>query len=279
VKTGEGTFTARDGLTLFERWWLPDGDPRAVIALVHGYAEHSGRYEHVGRTLAAARYATYSYDLRGHGRSEGPRVYVRSFNEHLRDLAGFLRIVRERQPELPLFLLGHSMGGTIATLFAITRAPALAGLVLSGPGLRRRDDIPAIIPPAVSLLARVIPKAGLFKLDAAQVSRDPDVVRLYDEDPLVYRGRVPLGSAAAAGRAVARIQRDMEKVSVPLLIMHGTADGLTTPAGSQALYERASSSDKTLRLYEGLYHEIFNEPERVEVIGDLIAWLDARTPG
>jgi alpha-beta hydrolase superfamily lysophospholipase len=277
MKHNEDTFHARDGLTLFEQSWLPDGEARAVVAIVHGYAEHSGRYQHVGEALAARGYAVETLDLRGHGRSEGERATVRSFGQFLSDLRLFLTRVAARYTNTPLFVLGHSMGGTIVTLYAVVDRPAVQGLVLSGPGLVGRGRGWRVTGSVFAVVGRLFPRLPLAQLEARTVSRDPAVVAAYDSDPFVYRGRMRAGMLRAFHFALDRIQRDMEAVTAPLLIMHGTADELTDPEGRRQLHERALSSDKTLKLYEGLAHEVLNEPEQEEVIGDLLAWLDAHT--
>jgi alpha-beta hydrolase superfamily lysophospholipase len=274
VRTEDDTFTTADGVRLFERRWLPKGAPKAALAIVHGYAEHSGRYAYVGEAIAARGYAVHAVDLRGHGRSEGPRAFVRSFDAYLADLRAFLDRVRATTPGAAVFLLGHSMGGTIVALAAVADRPAVEGILLSGPVTVR--NAPRLFERVINVIARVAPMLPLTKLAAGAVSRDPDVVRRYDEDPLVYRGRMRVGLLAAMLRAARRVDSGIAKMSLPVLFMHGTADQLTTPEGSRDLYERAASSDKTLKLYDGLYHEILNEPERDEVIADIAAWLAAR---
>lgn len=276
MRRTSSTIAAADGLMLFERHWLPDGDPRADLVIVHGYAEHSGRYEHVGTLLAGRGYAVHAFDLRGHGESGGRRVFVRSVDEYLGDLDAFLG--RNRCAGRPLFLLGHSMGGTIVTLEVVTRQPAVDGLILSGPALTASGTSP-IMARIVQIIARFLPGLRLRQLDATAVSRDPAVVTAYEADPLVDRGKMYAGTAAAMMRAMRTIDHDVSRIRLPLLVMHGTEDRLADPQGSRSLHERASSPDKTLRLYAGLHHEIFNEPEQNEVLGDLVAWLDARTGG
>jgi alpha-beta hydrolase superfamily lysophospholipase len=248
------------------------------VAIVHGYAEHCGRYQHVAERLTAEGYAVHSFDLRGHGRSAGDRTLVHSFNEHLSDVKRFLAWVRERHAGTPVFLLGHSMGGMIATLYVIARQPELAGLILSGPALPAPAGSSAPLQRAKAFLRRTKPGAPRV-LPAATISRDPEVVAAYESDPLVYRGPGRPESMQAGTRARQRIGRDMERISVPLMILHGTGDLLTSPAGSEALFARASAKDKTLKLYEDLYHEVFNEPEQDEVFDDLVEWLNERTAG
>jgi len=275
IRQEEDTFDAADGRRLYERRWLPDGTERAHIAIVHGYAEHSGRYAYTGAALARRGYAVHALDLRGHGRSDGTRAYVRSFDEYLLDVRAFLARVDERAGGRPVFLLGHSMGGAIVALLLAVGHPALRGALLSGAAISS-EGTPRIVRAIIALLGRIAPRLPLVKLKAADVSRDPAVVEQYDTDPLVYHGRVRAGLAAAMSRGIRRIERDAPSITLPLLIMHGTADALANPAGSIALHERAGTSDKTLKLYDGLAHEILNEPEKDRVIADIASWLDAR---
>ncbi len=262
-----GFFESTGGLKLFEQRWLPAGTPRAVVAIVHGYAEHSGRYEWTAGRLTARGYAVEALDLRGHGRSDGERVFVDAFEEYLDDVERFLERVRGRHPGQPVFLLGHSMGGGVVTCFVVARKPALAGVLLSGSAMLSPRPAPDPGTPP--------PPPG--PLPASTISRDPAVVAAYEHDPLVYRGAPRTDRAKAMGAAFALVQGGMESITVPLLIMHGTGDLLAPPEGSRRLYERAGSRDKTLKLYEGLYHEILNEPEKEQVIADVLAWLDERT--
>jgi acylglycerol lipase len=270
-----GTYESDDGLRLFEQEWSPEGTPKAGVVIVHGYGEHTGRYVHVAEELTRNGYAVSTFDLRGHGRSQGdPRTFVRSFDEHLDDLERFLSRVRERHSGRPLFLFGHSMGGTIATLFAIARQPEIRGLLLSGASLKLSDNYSPSLITLAKIISLVLPKLRLIKLDASAVSRDAEVVREYVTDPLVYHGGIPARTGAEMNRAMERIRQRMETLEEPLLIMHGTCDLLADPEGSRQLYDRAESDDKDLRLYEGLYHEILNEPEKAQVLADMVEWLD-----
>ena len=269
MKNETATFETSGGLTLFEQRWSPDGPSRAVVAIVHGYAEHSGRYEWTAARLTARGYAAEALDLRGHGRSGGERVFVNSFDEYFDDVERFLARVRERNPGLPVFLFGHSMGGGVVAGFTIARKPALAGVLLSGAAML--GPRPAAGPGPSN------PPRPPGPLPASTISRDPAVVAAYESDPLVYRGAPRTDRAAAMGAAYDLVQKGMESITLPLLIMHGTGDLLVPFAGSRVLMERAASKDKTLKLYEGLYHEILNEPEKDQVVADILAWLDVRT--
>jgi alpha-beta hydrolase superfamily lysophospholipase len=278
VEHGEGRFEGAGGARLFEQHWRPAGaDARGVLVLVHGLKDHSARYASAAETLARRGFAVYAFDLRGHGRSDGARVAIDAFAEYLDDLDRFLACVREREPARPTFLFGHSMGGAIVTLFAIERRPALAGIVLSAPALRVADDVPAVLVGSTKLLGAVLPGLPVFGLESAGFSRDPAVVRENDEtDPLIEHGRAPARTASELLGAIAEIQERMEEVRAPLLILHGTADRITDPEGSRELAARARSGDVTLRLYDGLYHDLLHEPEQAEVLGEIAAWLEAR---
>jgi alpha-beta hydrolase superfamily lysophospholipase len=275
VRREESTFRNRQGMKLFERRWLPPGSPRAVIILVHGYAEHTGRYDHVGAWLAERGYALRGFDLRGHGLSDGPRAFVESFREFLDDLREYLPRVRAEHAGAPLLVLGHSMGGTITSLWLAVDQPPLTGAILSGPVAATGDRTN----PVLRLLAAIgkrFPRLRLTTLAAASVSRDQEVVRRYEGDPLVYRGRTRAGLLAAMVRAVERVDRDAERIPGPVLIMHGTEDQLAAPEGSQRLDDRIGAADCTLKLYRGLYHEILNEPEKDQVLGDMLSWIEIR---
>jgi len=272
-------FATPDGLKLYEQRWLPEHCPRAVVALVHGVNEHSGRYAELAGVLGQHGYTLWAMDLRGHGRSEGPRAWVRCFDDYLADLDVFLERVRSKAPCERLFLLGHSMGGAIATLYAITRQPRLDGLILSAPALVIGGRVFPVLRRLAGLVSRLWPRLRLVRLGCRFISRDPAVVERFRNDPLVYHGRFPVRTGAEILRACARIGRQMERVRLPLLILHGTGDVVTDAEGSRRLYQRADSPDKTLHLYPGLYHEVLSEPEKDRVRADLLRWLERRCAG
>lgn len=283
MKHAEGTYGGFKNLGIYFQHWQPDSAPRAVIVIVHGYAEHSGRYQHVAEFFAERGYAVYASDHRGHGRSEGERAYVERFDDFVRDLRTFVDVVQQREPERRLFVIGHSMGGAIAALFGAERGPSaehgrsLEGLILSGAYVRPSGGVSPVLVRLLKLLSTVVPKLGVTPLDSAGVSRDPDVAARYDADPLNYRGRVRARMAAELFQAGDRVLANLHAITVPILIMHGAADKLADPEGSRLIYDGVSSTDKTLKIYEGLYHEIFNEPERDRVLADVAGWLDQRS--
>ena len=278
MNTGRAFFDSSDGRHICEQWWRPTSPPpRGVLAICHGFAEHGGRYAEFAQSLGSRGYVVEALDLRGHGRSAGARAHVRSFEEYLNDLDLFLKNVRASNAGLPIFLLGHSMGGGIAVLYVIARNPELSGVILSGPAIG--SELLKLSRTSQMLLRVMapLPRLRLRKLPATAVSRDPEVVRKYEEDPLVFRGGATVAHARAGVRALTRVARDMEQFTLPLLILHGAGDTLVPTAGSEELYQRAQSFDKRLKIYPGLYHEVLNEPERLAVIGDIAAWLDERT--
>jgi acylglycerol lipase len=272
IQHSEGVFQSFDGSQLYEQSWLPESSNASII-IVHGYAEHSQRYTHVAFHLALHEFAVYTFDLRGHGKSSGDHCFVNFFNDYLTDLEIFLTKIKEREPGKPVFLLGHSMGGTISTLFAIKHQPQLRGLILSAPFLQVPNHISTLAIRLNALLSRVIPKLPTTKLDSRTLSRDLQVVKSYETDPLVYQGRTPARTGAEIIRATREIQLSMEAVKLPLLILHGTSDRLAQFEGSKQLYDCAGSQDKLLKLYDDLYHEVFNEPEKIQILEDLTMWL------
>jgi acylglycerol lipase len=278
LRHGEGMFAGKDGVRLFEQFWWPVGRPRAVLVIVHGLKDHGSRYADVAERLARSGFAVYAPDLRGHGRSDGDRAYVERFDDYLDDLEVFLARVRGREPGRPIFLFGHSMGGAIAALYAIERKPALAGLVLSAPALRPGGGSSSLLVAATKTVGAAFPRLAVMDLPDEQFSRDPGVVAAMAEDPLIEQGNGPARTAAELLSAMARIDERAEEIVLPLLVLHGTADRVTDPGKSREFVERARSTEKSIRLYEGLAHDLLHEPERATVAADLEAWLEANAP-
>ncbi|MFZ5727502.1 MAG: alpha/beta hydrolase [Pseudomonadota bacterium] len=269
------TGSAGAGAKLHVTHWLPEGRPRAIVLLAHGYAEHAGRYAHVAQRLTQAGYAVYAVDHWGHGRSDGEGGYVPRFSAYLDGMAELLTLVEINHGDTPRLLLGHSMGGLIATLFLIERQQAFAAAAVSGPAI-----LPAQSPSRFTVwisrfLSRFLPRLGVLSLDANGVSRDPAVVEAYKADPLVYGGKIGARLGKEFMDAMAAAQAGAPTIRLPLLIQHGEADRLTAPAGSRHLFDHVASADKHLEIYPGLFHEIYNEPERDAVLDDLIGWFDA----
>lgn len=273
MKHKEGKFKGHKGLNLYYQCWLPDGAPKAVLLVVHGLAEHSGRYKNLVNYFVPKGYAAYALDHHGHGKSEGIRSYVDQFTNYLTDLKTFFNMVRKEHEDAKIFLVGHSMGATIATAYAAEHQQELAGLILSGASLTASPSVSPALLAMAGVVAALAPKMGVTALDASAISRDKAVVDAYVNDPLVFRGKIPSRMGAELVKIWKKLPGQMPEIKLPMLIMHGSADQLAAPEGSKLLYERASSKDKTLKLYDGFYHEIFNEPEHKQVMADVEAWL------
>lgn len=268
----EGRLSGVEDVELFWQGWLPDGDPSGVLLLSHGIGEHSGRYGHVVDELVGDGWAVYGLDHRGHGRSGGTRVHARRYEGLVSDLETFRALVAARHPGLPVFLLGHSMGGQIALAHAVAHQRELAGLVLSAPALAN-DIVPSRLVPALQVIARVLPTIRPVGIDVTRISRDPDVVRDYQDDPLVHHGNPTLALGAAVYAQMELLTARSGELRLPVLVQHGTEDALTDPKGTLRLEAACGSPDTTVRWYEGLWHEIYNEPDRARPLGDLRTWL------
>jgi alpha-beta hydrolase superfamily lysophospholipase len=277
MHTVDDQLLAADGERLFARRWLPEGETRADIVLLHGLAEHSGRYEHVAEFLTDRGYAIHTFDGRGHGRTPGHRGFIPSLADYQRDIAACIGWAQPAGSSRPLFLMGHSMGGGLAAVYALENPDELDGLILSSAALAPGEDFSPLLITLVNLLARLAPRLPTVELESAGLSRDPAVVEAYDRDPLNVRGRLPARTGAVLAQMVSQIQARMEELSVPFLAIHGTADPLTDPQGSKDVYSRAAAGDKTLKLFEGFYHETFNEPEKEQVLAFIADWLDTRS--
>ena len=247
--------------------------------LVHGLGEHSGRYRHVAASLTGAGLAVYALDHRGHGRSDGPRALIDRAARAIADIDALARIAREAHPSPPLLVLGHSMGGLLALGFAHAHSASASGMILTGP-LAAAPRVPPGARIAGRVLSALAPTAPLLApIDPRLVSRDPQVVEDYRRDPLVHHGRLPARTAAELAGMLERVPELAAGISLPTLIAYGTEDRLCPPSGSEMLARRLAGADVTLRAYDGLFHEVLNEPERDRVIADILDWIAARLPG
>lgn len=272
-----GSFTTPDGITIHTLHWLPEGPPKAVIFIIHGLAEHSGRYQHVARYLTGRGYAVYSMDNRGHGRSGGERAYFASMDQAVDDLEIYFNQVTAGHPEARIFALGHSLGSLLGLVLALRRQAEMSGFISSGTPIAADLEASPLLKFIGRVLNPIAPKLHLQPLDPKTVSRDPAVVKAYQDDPLVYHRRVRVIVSMSGAQACEMVRERLIELRLPLLILHGSADKLTPVSGSRILFERAGSPDKNFKSYPGLYHEILNEPEQNTVLGDIAAWLDERS--
>jgi len=272
----DGKFTGAAGKQIYWQAWLPSEEPVGVVVIVHGYAEHSGRYTHVADRLVSAGYATYALDCYGHGKSEGSRANVNRMSELVTDVDRVLRMAAAKHPEHPVFLLAHSLGTIVALDYVIGTPAPLAGLVLSGVLMEVTvGSKPERL--AARLLSPIAGNVPVTPFDPALVSRDPAVVQAYVDDPLNYHGKVKIRTGAETLAVMDRVKPQLSKVEVPLLLLHGGVDKINLVSGVSTVADAVSTKDVTVKVYDDAYHEVFNEPEQDVVLGDLVDWLKAHS--
>ena len=276
----EGRFRTLDGLQLFWQRWAPDEEPRAVVVIVHGVCEHSGRYGNLVEPLVEDGYAVYAYDQRGHGLSPGPRVHIDRWAQYRDDLGIFLALVADWAPGLQVVLYGHSMGSLVVLDYVLAHPHGLAGLVVSGVALQPAGVGTAWQVAAARVLTHVTPRLALdLHIRPDALSRDPQAVVAALADPaLTSRATVRWGTEGLA--TVATVRRRLDEIEIPLLVLHGGADPLNRPAGAQELVDSVASADTTLHVYPGVRHEPHNDLGHEAVAADVIEWLGRVTgPG
>lgn len=271
----EAKFQGVGGIGIFYRSWLPAKARRGVLVLAHGFNAHSGHYRATAEQLAARGFAVYAFDHRGRGRSDGERYYVDKFADYVSDLASCIALAKSQQAGLPVFVLGHSMGGVVAATYALDHQAEIAGLICES--LAFQVYAPDFALAALKGLSHVAPHAHVLKLKLEDFSRDPEVVRALRDDPLIQNEVEATKTVAEMVRADERLARDVQLIQLPLLVLHGTQDKVTKPAGSKLLYEGAGSQDKTLKLYDGHAHDLLNDLDKAVVLADIVSWLERRT--
>jgi alpha-beta hydrolase superfamily lysophospholipase len=271
----EGNFKGVRNSNIYYQAWLPEGNVKAVLLIVHGLGEHCGRYMNVVNHFVPLGYAVYGLDHIGHGKSEGQREVVERFDDYTTTLTIYYNMVKGWQTTKPIFLLGHSMVGTIATYYLLDHQADFRGAVISAPGIKVSDSISPATITMGKILSVIAPKAGVLALDVNSISRDPEVVTAYVNDPLVFHGKTPARLAAEFVKTMQHITAEVDKITLPFIVIQSGQDKIVDPAGAQMLYDKAGSKDKTIKIYEGLYHEVFNEPERARVLKDVETWLAA----
>lgn len=273
----EARFSGERGTEIYYQSWTPTGKSKAILALAHGIGEHSGRYAHVADYFAGMGYAFWACDLRGHGKSGGRRGHINSFHEYLADLDHLIRVAREKTPAPKTFMIGHSLGGLIAPLYAQQYPRELTGLILSAPAFREKVKASPLTILLAKTISPILPtftaKTGL---DANLLSRDREVVRKYVEDPMVH-GVVTARWFTEYRRAQDEAMRAASELVLPTLVLQGGADGIVDAHVTSEFFRKLASPDKTLRVFDGFYHEVLNEPGKESVLRDMDAWLTART--
>jgi alpha-beta hydrolase superfamily lysophospholipase len=271
-------FISSDGLKIMTEHWLP-AERKALVVVVHGYGEHSGRYRHVIKALTDASYGVFTLDHRGHGKSEGLRAHFDSFDQPIEDLGDFVDIIRAKQENEPIFMLGHSMGALITLAYALRYPDDLAGIIVSAAPVNADANVSRAVVATGNILTNVIPKVPLLKLVPLEtLSRDPDVVRAFREDPLTYKGNMRVRLGTELNKTAKWVREHLSDLKLPVLVLYGEADELVNPSGSRLIYDKAASTDKKIKSYHNLRHEIMNEPERDTVLRDIIEWLDKHAP-
>ena len=274
ANTREETIDSTKGIRIFVRAWLPESAPRAVVVICHGLNSHSGQYRWPGEQLSASGLAVYALDLRGRGKSEGERFIVEDVQDWVSDVAATVRLAKSRHAGLPVFLLGHSAGGVTSAAYVFDNQAELAGFICED--FAFQTPAPGFALAAIKWLSHVAPHLPALKLKNEDFSRDPNVVEALNNDPLTANEAQPVITVAALARADERLRDNFPSITIPLLILHGTDDKVTVYHGSEFFHKTAGSTDKTLRLYEGRYHDLLADYGKEEVMADIEAWIDAR---
>lgn len=277
LEANEETFKGVGDLAIFTRSWRPAGKPRGVVVIAHGLNSHSGQYAEVAERFVAADLAVYAFDLRGHGKSEGERFHVEKFSDYVDDLATFIELVKSREPGQPVFLLGHSAGGVISSLYALDHQSELAGLISESFAFEL--PAPGFALAALKGLSYIAPHLRVLKLNNGDFSRDPRIVESMNRDPLIAGENQTAKTVAELIRADEKLRDGFPLIKLPLLIVHGTNDKAAKADGSRIFNDTAGSKDKTLKLYDGAYHDLLNDVGKETVATDILRWIQARLAG
>lgn len=273
-RTGEEVIQGEGG-ALFLRWWRPEAAPRAVVVICHGFNAHAGQYQWVAERLVEQGYAVYAGDLRGRGESEGERFYVEHIDQYVSDLLAFVRTAKAREPGLKTILLGHSAGGVTACILALDHQSEIDGLICES--FAFQVPAPGFLISALKGVSHIAPHLGVLALKNADFSRDPAHVAALDADPLIEKETQPAATVAALARADERLHDSFGQITLPVLILHGTDDKATVCKGSEYFFAHAGSTDKTLKIYPGHYHDLLADLGKEGVMSDVLSWIGART--
>jgi acylglycerol lipase len=272
----EAVFKNDDGFSIFTRIWPTENNSRGVVIIVPGFNAHSGYYNWAVEKFVSNGLTVYSLDLRGRGNSEGERFYVKSFDDYVNDVKEFVEIVKASNPGLPIFLLGHSAGGVVACLYALEHQDELTGLICESFAFQ----VPA---PGFALslfkgLEHIIPHAKVLRLKNNDFSRDPKIVELMNNDPLIARETQPTQTLAELIRADEKLKKESLKITLPIFILHGTGDKTAKSSGSEFFFNTVGSTDKSIKLYYGGFHDLLNDVDKETVLADIQSWIDQRVP-
>jgi alpha-beta hydrolase superfamily lysophospholipase len=262
------------GATIFVRSQRPAGKPRAVVVINHGFNAHSGQYLWTMGQFVARGFAVYAHDMRGRGKSSGPRFYVDSVDDYAADLAATIKLAKSREPGLPVYLLGHSAGGVTSCIYCLSSQSELAGFIC--------EDFAFMVPApdfaltVIKWLSAIAPRLPILKLKNEDFTRDPAAVKALNSDPLIANETQPAKTVAALARAADRLKKEFARFTLPLLILHGTGDKATLVKGSEFFHAHANSKDKTLKLYDGHYHDLLNDVGKESVFADIAGWIEKR---
>lgn len=276
MKHTEGNFVGVRNSSNYYQGWIPDGNVKAVLLIVHGVGEYCGRFSNVVNYFVPLGYAVYGLDHIGHGKSDGQREVIKQFEDFTEPLNVFYKMIKEWQPGKPVFIYGHSLGALITLFYLLDHQGDFKGAIISAPPVKIPDNISPVTVTIGKILATIAPRTGLIGLDTSGLSHDEEVVKAYNADPLVFHGKITASISGGMLRAMLRVNEEAGEISLPLFILQGGADKIVDPSGAKLLYDKAGSNDKTLRIYDNLFHEVHNEPERVTMFNDLQAWLTAR---
>lgn len=272
----ESFFEGVGGLKIATKSWKPEGKPKAVMILVHGFNAHSGYMEWPAEQFVADGFAVYALDLRGRGNSEGERFYVEKFSDYLGDVHKLVQIARTEEPDAPVFVLGHSAGGVIASSYVFEHQSEIAGLICES--FAFDVGLPHLVQLALQGVSYLAPHVHVFSLNNADFSRDAAHVERMNNDPLIAKESQPAETAAEMLKAAERLKDNMPEFKVPVFIIHGTEDKATRPAGSQYFFDNTGSTDKTLKLYEGHVHDLLADTDKEIVMSDILSWVNERVP-
>jgi acylglycerol lipase len=265
-------FKEPGGLNIAFRSWQADAPAHAVVIIIPGFNSHSGYYQWTAEQLTANGISAYAIDLRGRGESDGDRFYVESFADYVSDVASLVELVISREPRVALFMLGHSAGGVVACLYALEHQAKLKGLICES--FAHELPAPDFALAALKGLSHLAPHAHVLRLKNEDFSRDANVVQAMNNDLLIADESQPTRTLAALVRADSDLKKGFSRITLPILIVHGTADKAAKWSGSQHFYEKAGSVDKKLKLYDGAYHDLLNDRGKERVIADIKDWID-----